>query len=379
MNPGPRIAPPCRRRRRGASPSPACVPNAASWRWRDRRDLDRRRLHGGRRTQRRAARSRSTSRTAGTQVTEFYLMADDGLRIIGEVENIAPGASRTLDDDRPAGQLPDPVQARDDRHRRRTQPVHGDRRARRDLRSGRRGQAGGGRPLRRVRQGAGRPARAGDQGLRRPLRRRRGRGGQGAVRRHPHPLRAHRAGGRGARRPRPADRLSRGRRQGRGPRVDRLPPDREGPLGAGARARSTPTARPTPGRTGSRRRPSSGPSSATALVADVTELYDFVHSEEFTTYLERPGGRLAEQRRDRPARRGRRRQDHRRGGLVVGHRPVGLRGQRRGLEDGVHAGPRLRRARRATRAPRSSSGSTAATPRSRTELADVRQPGGRAS
>jgi iron uptake system component EfeO len=32
----------------------------------------------------------------GSRVTEFYLMADDGLRIIGEVENIAPGASRTL-------------------------------------------------------------------------------------------------------------------------------------------------------------------------------------------------------------------------------------------------------------------------------------------
>jgi iron uptake system component EfeO len=32
----------------------------------------------------------------GSQVTEFYLMADDGLRIIGEVENIAPGAARTL-------------------------------------------------------------------------------------------------------------------------------------------------------------------------------------------------------------------------------------------------------------------------------------------
>lgn len=32
----------------------------------------------------------------GGQVTEFYLMASDGLRIIGEVENIAPGASRTL-------------------------------------------------------------------------------------------------------------------------------------------------------------------------------------------------------------------------------------------------------------------------------------------
>jgi len=32
----------------------------------------------------------------GDEITEFYLLADDGLRIIGEVENIAPGASRTL-------------------------------------------------------------------------------------------------------------------------------------------------------------------------------------------------------------------------------------------------------------------------------------------
>ncbi|MFV0375530.1 iron uptake system protein EfeO [Microbacterium sp.] len=32
----------------------------------------------------------------GTEVTEFYLLADDGLRIVGEVENIAPGASRTV-------------------------------------------------------------------------------------------------------------------------------------------------------------------------------------------------------------------------------------------------------------------------------------------
>lgn len=31
-----------------------------------------------------------------SQVSEFYLLAEDGLRIIGEVENIAPGASRTL-------------------------------------------------------------------------------------------------------------------------------------------------------------------------------------------------------------------------------------------------------------------------------------------
>lgn len=32
----------------------------------------------------------------GSDVTEFYLLAADGLRIVGEAENIAPGASRTL-------------------------------------------------------------------------------------------------------------------------------------------------------------------------------------------------------------------------------------------------------------------------------------------
>jgi len=32
----------------------------------------------------------------GSQVTEFYLLAEDGLRIVGEVENIAPGLSRDL-------------------------------------------------------------------------------------------------------------------------------------------------------------------------------------------------------------------------------------------------------------------------------------------
>jgi iron uptake system component EfeO len=32
----------------------------------------------------------------GSEVTEFYLLAEDGLRIVGEVENIAPGASRSL-------------------------------------------------------------------------------------------------------------------------------------------------------------------------------------------------------------------------------------------------------------------------------------------
>ncbi|TAJ49893.1 MAG: EfeM/EfeO family lipoprotein [Herbiconiux sp.] len=48
----------------------------------------------------------STSATSGTltfsvtnsgdQVTEFYLLADDGLRIVGEVENVGPGISRDL-------------------------------------------------------------------------------------------------------------------------------------------------------------------------------------------------------------------------------------------------------------------------------------------
>src|SRR6185312_1187746 len=37
-----------------------------------------------------------TVKNEGTQVTEFYLLAQDGLRIIGEVENIGPGLSRDL-------------------------------------------------------------------------------------------------------------------------------------------------------------------------------------------------------------------------------------------------------------------------------------------
>jgi iron uptake system component EfeO len=32
----------------------------------------------------------------GSQVTEFYMLADDGLRIVGEVENIGPGLTRDL-------------------------------------------------------------------------------------------------------------------------------------------------------------------------------------------------------------------------------------------------------------------------------------------
>ncbi|MEJ1193999.1 iron uptake system protein EfeO [Pseudarthrobacter sp. CCNWLW207] len=39
----------------------------------------------------------------GDQVTEFYLLAEDGLRIIGEVENIGPGLTRNLVATAPAG------------------------------------------------------------------------------------------------------------------------------------------------------------------------------------------------------------------------------------------------------------------------------------
>ncbi len=39
----------------------------------------------------------------GTAVTEFYLLAADGLRIVGEVENIGPGITRELVLSAPAG------------------------------------------------------------------------------------------------------------------------------------------------------------------------------------------------------------------------------------------------------------------------------------
>ncbi len=40
---------------------------------------------------------------SGTQVTEFYLLDEDGLRIVAEVENIGPGITRALTVDAPAG------------------------------------------------------------------------------------------------------------------------------------------------------------------------------------------------------------------------------------------------------------------------------------
>ncbi len=40
---------------------------------------------------------------AGSQTTEFYLLAEDGLRIVGEVENVGPGVSRRLTVNAPEG------------------------------------------------------------------------------------------------------------------------------------------------------------------------------------------------------------------------------------------------------------------------------------
>jgi iron uptake system component EfeO len=44
-----------------------------------------------------------TVKNAGTRVTEFYLLGEDGLRIVGEVENIGPNLSRDLVVTVPAG------------------------------------------------------------------------------------------------------------------------------------------------------------------------------------------------------------------------------------------------------------------------------------
>ncbi|HQR28112.1 MAG TPA: imelysin family protein [Nocardioides sp.] len=44
-----------------------------------------------------------TVNNTGSNVTEFYLLAEDGLRIVGEVENIGPGLDRALVVSAPAG------------------------------------------------------------------------------------------------------------------------------------------------------------------------------------------------------------------------------------------------------------------------------------
>ena len=51
----------------------------------------------------------------GSQVTEFYLLGEDGLRIVAEVENVGPSLSRELTVNAPAGSLLHRVQAGDGR------------------------------------------------------------------------------------------------------------------------------------------------------------------------------------------------------------------------------------------------------------------------
>ena len=150
-----------------------------------------------------------------------------------------------------------------------------------------------------------------------------------ALRAGPRALGAHRAGRGVLRRPRPEDGRPRGRPRA-GPEVDRLAPDREGPVAAGGE----PTPALTAGRSG-RRTPTScwpTPRRSTRRVAEAD--------------LHRRPDR---QRRQEPARRGRDRQGHRRGGDLVAHRPLRLPGQRRRRPRRVRgpaAGARAARTRR---------------------------------
>ena len=54
---------------------------------------------------------------AGSQVTEFYLLGEDGLRIVGEVENVGPQLTRELVVNAPAGDVPHRLQAGHGRRR----------------------------------------------------------------------------------------------------------------------------------------------------------------------------------------------------------------------------------------------------------------------
>ena len=161
-------------------------------------------------------------------------------------------------------------------------------------------------PVRPLRRGPGRPARRQDEAVRRRLRRRQRRRGPAALPARALPLGGHRDRRGVVRRPRPQDRPARGRPRAR-PEVDRLAPAREGPLAAEGlhpddRRRAQDLRRRPDGEHPDPRHPGGGPD------------------------LHRRPDR---QRLQGPARRGRHRQDHRRGGHLVAHRPVGLPGQRR--------------------------------------------------
>jgi iron uptake system component EfeO len=95
----------------------------------------------------------------GSEVTEFYLLGDDGLRIVGEVENIGPGTHPQPRGARHPGLVPHRLQAGHGR-RRHPRPVHRHRlrRGARRRRRHRRAAHHGDRPVPAVRRRPGRSA-----------------------------------------------------------------------------------------------------------------------------------------------------------------------------------------------------------------------------
>ena len=99
----------------------ACTDNSSSRRRGRRphhlRHVERRRLRPVGRRRRPSGRLVFKVKNTGSKVTEFYLYAEDGLRIVGEVENIGPGLSRALVVNADAGNVRPRLQARHDRQR----------------------------------------------------------------------------------------------------------------------------------------------------------------------------------------------------------------------------------------------------------------------
>ena len=261
-----------------------------------RRQADRRRLRPGRADARRRARSTFEVANDGADaVSEFEIL--DGDRILGEVENLAPGLSGqfslTLEPGRYTMYCPGGTSAE-------RGPLVVTGRGRRDER--RRRPRRSRRYRRYVEQPDGAARRPDDA----PVRRRRCRPATSRARR---PLYA------AARvpyeriepvaesfgEPRPGDRRARRRRPDGA--VDGLPPDRADALGA-------------------RRRPPAPARWPTKLLDDVTTLQRRVADDRARAGADR-------ERRRRAARRGLEVEDHRRGGALLAHRPRRLRGQRR--------------------------------------------------
>ena len=170
----------------------------------------------------------------GQQGHRVLPLGEDGLRIVGEVENIGPGLSRDLVINVARRQVRPGLQAG---HGRQGHPqrLHGHRLGQGERRHRRRRRqqiTHGQRAVQVLRQGPVGAAAHRDQGVRRGVQGRRRRRGPRALRADPRALGAHRAGGRVVRRPRPQDGPPRGRPRA-GTEVDRLAPDREGPVAAG--------------------------------------------------------------------------------------------------------------------------------------------------